>query len=976
MTFEGEHKIIPVKGIARAGADTLCEDGAMNEVIGLEYKDGSYVPYSAEAKSYLPSGIKFFLVHKTSAGNNVIICFYGGGRWQLSFMPEKDFLEGKGTDYVNWYNFVSSSTGFNEVTQSKNIIIIETADKLLYYRFTGDAYEQINIDDIGNNLPYLNFTVDFMGTIKIDNAERGGQLLTYSTENSKSEQAVRNLYNKGVSKLNELGRLHGYVLALYAYKLVSGDYVYASAPVLLTPPNDNLGIDYANEWNTNTYYTNANLSNETGAGFLKYIDEKLWKEVFIESEYASIYPPVAPYIKQDNGSGLRGSVHAYHMPAVYASLVWHQVSGASYSSIGNLVLSQLSNRLLIDINGTIDSKYDGLIESCCIFLSDQVPMYDVTTDENISRNNEIRLYNLSDQLTDQTVLSYYFHERDIDNIINDIKGLRGFYKVHEIDFKDITTSSNVEIKLEGKLGDNLFLQDTLPISAFMDRKQVGGKTFCYNSRNHIYDYFDKLTYFNDLRTLQLRGGEGQYDDETTTYRNFTVVAEIDSMVEGKSIVVTDKSVIGNYLNGYISYPNASAKKLWLIHNGPDFVKEFDLVPSKSGGYAYAINAVEKPISKEKSWFAVPLDKLQGDWDYLIDNTPPSENNTLIMQDNKIKVSQPYFVYSFDNANNYVVGNGRIIGMASLSIALSQDTFGQYPLLVFCTDGIYSMGVDTTGAGVYSNISPFSREVCTNKNTICEIDGAVLFASSKGLMIASAQGVQEFLPALNGKPRHLPKVVKDINGLGLKLYRDVINHPFSTELLDSISNNDFIQFLSNADTVVSYVSNKNKVIVYNKNHNYSYWIDIPTRIVTKLPIGISMDNNNYPTEQYLLNNGLVLEFGYLSNNADVQCLLQSRPIKNTYGMKSTLRVIARGYFNSSDADNYAVMLVLGSYDAINWQPIGICQRPFAGGFNDLGCVTDRVSHKYVMVIITGKMSPDSHIDGIEMTINNKYNNKLK
>jgi hypothetical protein len=342
----------------------------------------------------------------------------------------------------------------------------------------------------------------------------------------------------------------------------------------------------------------------------------------------------------------------------------------------------------------------------------------------------------------------------------------------------------------------------------------------------------------------------------------------------------------------------------------------------------------------------------------------------------MRVSETYDVNTFPYANTYIVGKGDIIGLASLPIALSQDTFGQYPLLVFCTDGIYSMGVDTTGAGVYSNISPFSREVCTNKNTICEIDGAVLFASSKGLMIASAQGVQEFLPALNGMQRQLPKDDKETNGLGLKLYHDAIDNPLSTELLDGISHDDFIQFLSDADTVVSYVSNKNKVIVYNKKHDYSYWIDIPTRVVTKLPTGISMDNNNYPTEQYLLNNGLVLEFGYLSNNADVQCLLQSRPIKNTCGMKSTLRVIARGYFNSSDANNYAVMLVLGSYDAINWQPIGVCQRMFGGGFNDLGCVTDRVSCKYVMVIITGKMSPDSHIDGIEMTINSKYNNKLK
>jgi hypothetical protein len=71
-----------------------------------------------------------------------------------------------------------------------------------------------------------------------------------------------------------------------------------------------------------------------------------------------------------------------------------------------------------------------------------------------------------------------------------------------------------------------------------------------------------------------------------------------------------------------------------------------------------------------------------------------------------------------------------------------------------------------------------------------------------------------------------------------------------------------------------------------------------------------------------------------------------------------------------------MLVLGSYDGINWQPLGSMQKPFAGGFHDLGCVVDRVSCEYLMVIVSGSLSSNSHIDGIELTKENKYNNKLK
>jgi hypothetical protein len=173
-----------------------------------------------------------------------------------------------------------------------------------------------------------------------------------------------------------------------------------------------------------------------------------------------------------------------------------------------------------------------------------------------------------------------------------------------------------------------------------------------------------------------------------------------------------------------------------------------------------------------------------------------------------------------------------------------------------------------------------------------------------------------------------------------------------------------------------VSEKNKVVVYNKDNEYCYWIDIPTRNTTKMPIGIRIDNRNYPSELYISQNNEVIRFNHKSFGYNVPCLLQTRPIKLVAGLKGSIRVIARGYFNSSYADKYIVLLVLGSYDAINWQPIGYKQKQVSGGFNDIGCNCDRVSYKYMMAIVAGQLNPNSHIDGIELTIKNKYINKLK
>jgi hypothetical protein len=243
------------------------------------------------------------------------------------------------------------------------------------------------------------------------------------------------------------------------------------------------------------------------------------------------------------------------------------------------------------------------------------------------------------------------------------------------------------------------------------------------------------------------------------------------------------------------------------------------------------------------------------------------------------------------------------------------------------------------------------------------------------MMATSQGVQEFVPNLNGEPKHKPDA-KDIHGLGLELYGRAIDNEQVTTLINHIDMSDFREYVSDPNTYVTYASEKNKVMIYNGNKPYVYWIDIPTRNVTKLPVSIKMDNNDYPTELYVQSDNHMMEFKQLSANVNTQTMFQTRPIKLDGGMKTAMRVIVRGYFNSNEADKWAVLLVLGSYDGINWQPLGLKQKPLEGGFNDLGCVVDRVSHKYMMVIFSASLNRDSHIDGIELTKNNKYNNKLK
>jgi hypothetical protein len=285
-----------------------------------------------------------------------------------------------------------------------------------------------------------------------------------------------------------------------------------------------------------------------------------------------------------------------------------------------------------------------------------------------------------------------------------------------------------------------------------------------------------------------------------------------------------------------------------------------------------------------------------------------------------------------------------------------------------------MGIDTSGNKLYEDIVPFSREVCINPYSICEVDGAVLFASKKGLMIATLNGVQEFIPNLNGRVKHLPSDTGE-NGIGMKYYLATIKDYRFTQLYTCISYDDFRRYISDENTVITYASEKNKIVVYNKTKPYIYWIDIPTRTATKIPIGIRLDNNDYPTELYVKNDGTLVSLGENLEESTSQVLLQSRPIKIDGGWKSSIRVILRGWFEGSE-HHKAALLVLGSYNGKSWFPIGEMVRDLKDGFTDLGCDTERVSVKYIMIIASGQLNSNSHIDSIELSSRKKYNNKLK
>lgn len=1108
MAFEGEHKVIPIKGIARAGADTVCEDGAMNEVIGLEYKDGSYVPIkptnSFRNHSFSGSSIIF---HNTSKGDNIISNIRGELKWARKESASVD-------ENINWELFgsVIYDSGNNIIEDNREsvfgnhlCVIGDTLTMLCdgvqrTYIYDGKHYAKVEEDFTAYSNSLFRFRVtqgiaghddtkNFDGNMKppkyvqyLLGEEYGGIDGTAGAIKSRWSELMAashdvplgaSLLTKAKGLVTEKGGLSGYFLVCYALRLTNGSLVCASSPMLMGPPNikqrgnltpHNIDVekgDYSNCFvaldvpthNTGGSGTsfvsldlgNLNMNNDRiglSSGVLldgKRVEFGVDKEA--ETEGLSSENLQFVFYRKDRWSkdvdydtlqnGVADSGRQFFYPRLYLtdeatpsykeqadnaaqmvntgivpfnSMITIWVENGDISSMGGgdaessrfidaifktQACTGLSNKLQIAIDKNLLKSLPNTVSSVCVFMSPEInPFSDTTNDNYVTTHGPFFsgiLHKPASTNENNFRITHTFtpQYRDNDSVIEDIRNIQSLYKVKEYYKEELLNiakedeSEWIDVDLRGILGDSLLTRESLPITAFDFSKYSYGVLSSYNYRLHAANIKKEL--YNGYKCLSHLNlgdnGVGQFYNETPrpeqgVIRKFVTKTYIKNNDGSESVVVQEENnleINSIHLNGFIMYPNPDAYKMdiYIYESLPlgfdnDHKITIDLIPNKRLGFSYYLN---------KDLKIIDIDDIEDSSFSLSDMVA---KNKTIQNKNGMRVSDVAAPTIFPAKNTSLVGDGEIIGFARITMTMTQDTYGRNPLFVFCTDGIYTMEVDTTGNSVYTTATFLDNEVCINPNSICEISGGALFASERGLMVVSQNGVSEFAPTLSGDVMHLPTYQKNgqndySKGYGLYLYG---------KIADQIPEDNFLDYLKDLSTHIVFLPNKKQVIIYNPYRSNCYLIDIATKITTQLNNCFQFNSENHH-DVLFHEKGLLWSFS--QKPVGNKTLLQTRPIKVDRFLKSSYRVILRGKFSAEDVDTdeYSSLLVLGSLDGEHWQPIGIKEKKISdGAFHDIGCVTDRVSVKYIMVIFASYLDKDSHIDHLELTLVDKYNNKLR
>ena len=365
------------------------------------------------------------------------------------------------------------------------------------------------------------------------------------------------------------------------------------------------------------------------------------------------------------------------------------------------------------------------------------------------------------------------------------------------------------------------------------------------------------------------------------------------------------------------------------------------------------------------WFRIPLMRhsmLNGAFAFNAFNTLPNTADSVQTEKDSRKITLRSKLYASELSNPFVfptegmntVGTGEILGMSAAVKALSQGQYGQFPLYVFTTDGVWSLGVSETGS--YTTKQPVTRDVCLSGGSITQTDDGVLFATARGIMelkgsqsSCMTDGIASEVPfdAL----AQLPLIEQLLEKLGADASGCLEVMPFRT-------------FLAGCRMVYDYACQR--LVVFNE--------ECPTALVLSLRSGQwgMMRSNlkrvvpSYPEALAMTHDNKLVSF---SETDEQVCkgLYITRPLKLEAAdvQKTISTLIQRGHFQRGDVGT----VLYGSRDLYKWYLIWSSKDHYLRGFRG-------TPYKYFRIAGLATLTDGKSIFGASVNFESRHTNQLR
>lgn len=941
---EGLNKAIELKGIARNTAPSTCQDGELEEIINLRFKDGSWKPVG-ELENMGSVGQHTELYVHTNLYHHLLGVKSGALYWFANIE------DGKVVNLDTPIE-IAKVTGEVSIKQTGHLITIIDSEGLTYSLFNTqkDEYITINADFNGKQTDTSLIPeglVDFRVTAVVDEFNRP---LYAGISEPMNFDYITNQDSFNQDNINKIGRqmesvvdklysmaneskyfAEGYMMLCYAIELYDGSYILQSRPILCAPPyvikeeskKYNVGVVAQKGDGTKYIKHNPNVCDEafrsyytpnlSDVGTNIEFDEESSVSIDILScinnfglsggspsgvDFEGALPihkskdardevkafPTAKYVdiySIKNASSLNNAIYACNVKPFRPLILNVVINSGDFDTSEVGIAYTAFNKLQVKFNNQISTTYKDLFKGISVFITDPVRPFAFDFSSDFKICGTTQGQGASNYDPFGTYDIYPVYKKKED-IIEELKNKTSFYKIKDIKLDDIKLSEWVDVEIEEGLLSVLTEQERLTIDNFSRNSYVPKTTFSYNGRLHLANYTSDMFRGFPLNYFFGHNAEGQWNVKMGSVAS-------EGLPYSTYIAVEIETSEG--ISKVVRYTPAN-------NQGKDMIYDLNPIISYPDSRAKKITIVVNDGVNETAWksefeltphpyfnFAYYIDpNLKPINLFQYDGSQsllPTEVATQENKNNCVKVSSVDNPFYFPVANTYQIGNSEIIGFATNTIALSTGQAGDAPLYVFTKDGIYALFVDASGQLTYTNSRPIARDICNNPKSITPIDDGVLFTTDRGLMLLSGSEVIDMSDIAEGVPFDLSSV-PEIDAC--------VNHPQLVQLKSNTSKENFLEYIKGA--VIGYNYFDKEIWISNPTKTYSYVYNIRVKGWTKRTESAKELVGDYPYV-YMLDENKDLRTISKEIVGLTETMFLTRPIKlQTQEFKQGYRTILR------------------------------------------------------------------------------------
>ena len=516
-----------------------------------------------------------------------------------------------------------------------------------------------------------------------------------------------------------------------------------------------------------------------------------------------------------------------------------------------------------------------------------------------------------------------------------------FYLIHSFDIDELSgnhssvpMSGTIDIE-KGAL-ETLLARDTLEDDYFTRDTLIAKTCFAYNNRVNLAGV-SRIQH----KPLDAHIAWAKYNDGSSDLWNIAVKVKGQDRT---NVLVSGSGQNDTPMPLFVYYPDPSATVAYV----------------ERGGVTHELKLTRHPVLLGAYW----LGSLWSDADVPVTVGFPSDNAQPVKEYNAVyssKVNNPFF---FPSVGFSSITTGEIMALCSAVRPVSTGQMGYANLYIFADNGVWVAFINKDGA--FDNVTLVTGDTCINRDSVTQLETAVLFTTDRGIMLISGSQAQCISGAIDDK------------GMAVEAMNEKIHQLYSVLQQEPIDISPFREFLQ--DCRMCYDYRGQRIIVYNPTTRpvdggfaavfpYAYIYSLESNKWGMMQSDIDYTLRAYPEALAVTHGGTLVNYSEAGDEPLSAQLLVTRPLTLDLPdvLKTVTTVLQRGLFRQHQGHVQPVLY--GSRDLYNWHLVNSSNDENMRGRSG-------TPYKWFRVALLLKLEPGESITGCSIQYDTKYTNRLR